>query len=399
MDFGRRRENGNGNGYGGGSFSNGNSYGNGNCNGNGNGLMFDRFGFEERECGDGPIIADSFKVSSSSTNSSSPSSSSSSPSRYIEHYVTKLDTLAGVAIRYGVEVADIKKLNGLVTDLQMFALKTLYIPLPGRHPPSPCLSNGHSTAGPSSSEQTPSRRVRPDVLESFQTLRITPEYKVSPAMSSLRGYYGLNEQKNSSDGFEMALYSKGSTSYGEDERSFTSPSLMNPPLSQHRRSRSVANGFKTEEDDLSNDMDNAAKWIDNLNKRRQKSDADFARTPGKLLKEENGSGGWFSAITGKGLALRTKAASRTSLASEAEAGGSNGFLFSLGDSNAAESSSGVRKSSSTPSFQDQDGSSSSSIWSAAKWSLTPELQAALTKPIFDGLPKPISGRKSKAALD
>lgn len=219
-------------------------------------------------------------------------------------------------------------------------------------------------------------------------------------MSSLRGYYGLSEQKKCSEGFEMALYSKGSTSYGQNE-GFTSPSLLNPPLSQHRRSRSVANGFKAEEDDLTNDMDDAARWIDNLNKRRQKSDAAFARTPGKLLKEENTSGGWFSAITGKGLALRTKAASRTNLVSDAETGGSNGFPFSLGDSTTtAESSSGVRKSSSTPSFQEQDGNStSSSIWSAAKWSLTPELQAALTKPIFDGLPNPISGRKSKAALD
>ncbi|GAY46897.1 hypothetical protein CUMW_100490 [Citrus unshiu] len=40
------------------------------------------------------------------------------------------------------QVADIRKLNGLSTDLQMFALKTLQIPLPGKHPPSPCLSNG-----------------------------------------------------------------------------------------------------------------------------------------------------------------------------------------------------------------------------------------------------------------
>lgn len=28
-------------------------------------------------------------------------------------------------------------MNGLATDLQMFALQTLRIPLPGRHPPSP----------------------------------------------------------------------------------------------------------------------------------------------------------------------------------------------------------------------------------------------------------------------
>nr|GEX48603.1 hypothetical protein [Tanacetum cinerariifolium] len=59
---------------------------------------------------------------------------------YIEHVVTKFDTLAGVAIKYGVEVADIKKMNGLTTDLQMFSRKTLHIPLPGRHPPSPIMN-------------------------------------------------------------------------------------------------------------------------------------------------------------------------------------------------------------------------------------------------------------------
>lgn len=34
------------------------------------------------------------------------------------------------------QVADVKRFNGLSTDLQMFALKTLRIPTPGRHPPS-----------------------------------------------------------------------------------------------------------------------------------------------------------------------------------------------------------------------------------------------------------------------
>ncbi|KAF6146579.1 hypothetical protein GIB67_008865 [Kingdonia uniflora] len=43
-------------------------------------------------------------------------------------------------------VADVKKMNGLVTDLQMFALKSLRIPLPGRHPLSPNLSNGSATS-------------------------------------------------------------------------------------------------------------------------------------------------------------------------------------------------------------------------------------------------------------
>lgn len=45
------------------------------------------------------------------------------------------------------QVADIKKMNGLVSDLQMFARKTLHISLPGRHPPSPILTNGFDTKG------------------------------------------------------------------------------------------------------------------------------------------------------------------------------------------------------------------------------------------------------------
>lgn len=39
------------------------------------------------------------------------------------------------------QVSDVKKLNGLVSDVQMFALRTLYIPLPGRHPPSPLVTD------------------------------------------------------------------------------------------------------------------------------------------------------------------------------------------------------------------------------------------------------------------
>ncbi|KAK1326997.1 F-box protein [Acorus calamus] len=77
----------------------------------------------------------------------SPPSSSSGGGNFIEHRVSKMDTLAGVAIKYGVEIADIKRMNGLVTDLQMFAHKSLRIPLPGRHPPSPILSNGSASHG------------------------------------------------------------------------------------------------------------------------------------------------------------------------------------------------------------------------------------------------------------
>ncbi|KAH9620947.1 hypothetical protein KSS87_000688 [Heliosperma pusillum] len=357
-----------------------NGYGNGF---NGNGVMY---GNDETQNGHTHLI------------NGSSSSSPSSKMLPIEHHVTKMDTLAGIAIRYGVEVADIKKMNGLVIDLQMYARKTLQIPLPGRHPPSHCLSNGHTSAG---SDETPSSQLQSDIHESFQSLKLTPDRKLSPAMCSLRDYYGLNSRRKSSEGYEMAIYNKGSTSHQENEAfsssSSSSSSKMNPPFSQHRRSRSVANGFKTEEDDLAINVDAICrKYIGKLNTQTQKTEE--TRTPEKLLKEENGSGGWFSAMTGKGLALRTKAASRTNLASEGELGGANGFPNNLGEYTMGEGSSRVRKSSSTPSFQEQDGNGNLSIWKTSTWSLKPDLQA-LANPIFDGLPKPISGRKSKAALD
>ncbi|KAL3502243.1 hypothetical protein ACH5RR_036692 [Cinchona calisaya] len=335
---------------------------------------------------------------------------------YIEHPVSKFDTLAGVAIKYGVEVADIKKMNGLVSDLQMFARKTLQIPLPGRHRPSPSLSIGLDSQGPSSCEKYPSIHRHSDLFDSFPSLKLTPsaKQKISPDMNSLQGHYGLKPtgRKPASEGFEMAVYQKGGAHYLEDGQFSKLSSALNPPLSCHRKSKSEANGFRTEnghlDDHLSgqestdSDSDN---WIEKLLvRRRQKSEADFSpRTPEMLLKEDNSSGSGFSAITGKRLALRPKSASRTLFGADAEAGLPNPIPVGLGDSFVIDSFSAVRKSSSTPSLQDSDTSTLSSIWPTTKWSLKTDFQAlttaAITKPIFDGLPKPITGRRNKAALD
>ncbi|KAA8528929.1 hypothetical protein F0562_033583 [Nyssa sinensis] len=350
-------------------------------------------------------------VSSSSSPPLPPSTHYCSPggslgvggANYIEHPVSKLDTLAGVAIKYGVEVADIKRINGLVTDLQMFALKTLHIPLPGRHPPSPSLSNGSDTLGPSSSEQTPTRHRHSDLFESFPSLKLnsSPQRNLSPAMSNLQGYYGLQppEQKTVTEGFEMAVYRKGGAHYLEDTPT------SNRPLSHHRKSKSLANGFLSENSELADEASVAEardgeteKSNEKLVRRRQKSEADFtSRTPERMLKEDNGSGGGFSAITGKGLALRPKAGSRTAVGTDIEAGWVNAIPIGLGDSIVADGFSVVRKSSSTSSLQDQE------VRSTSKWSLKTDLQAfsaaAMTRPIFDGLPKPITGRRNKTALD
>ncbi|KAI3437885.1 hypothetical protein D9Q98_000330 [Chlorella vulgaris] len=47
---------------------------------------------------------------------------------FIRHKLTKLDTLAGLAVRYNVTVSDIKRANGLLADSAMFGKDTLLIP-------------------------------------------------------------------------------------------------------------------------------------------------------------------------------------------------------------------------------------------------------------------------------
>ncbi|OIT05470.1 PREDICTED: uncharacterized protein LOC109243404 [Nicotiana attenuata] len=325
---------------------------------------------------------------------------------YFEHQVSKFDTLPGVAIKYGVEVADIKRLNGLVSDLQMFALKTLQIPLHGRHPPSPIVSNGQDTQGPSSSEKTPSSNRYPDLFGSFHSLKLT-----SSSQPRVSHYGGPKPeiQKLASEGFEMAVYRKGVSHYLEDGPFFKSTPHPNPPLSLHRKCKSVANdmsengvlGNHLSQDSAENGSD---RWFEKLSRRRQKSEADFSsRTPEVLLKKDNNSGSGFSAVAGKGLALRPKSASRTLSGPDTEASSINPIPIGLNDSLLNESTS-VRKSSSTSSLQDSDSSGTlSSLWTTTKWNLKPDFQAisaaAITKPIFDSLPKPITARKSKTAVD
>ncbi|KAF6160838.1 hypothetical protein GIB67_036039 [Kingdonia uniflora] len=238
----------------------------------------------EKGVGDSSMSNNFHSISSSSLNSLSSSSSTSSSNSVspcgvnsIEHYVSKMDTLAGVAIKYGVEVADIKRMNGLVTDLQMFALKTLQIPLPGRHPPSPGLSNGSANQG------------------------------------------------------------------------------------------------------------------------RQKTDDSGSRTPVTIIKNQdnNGSSG-LSSRTTKGLALRPKSSSRIALTADSDSGWLNPIPIGLGDSILANGFDNFRKSSSASNLQEQENYSAYLIRSNSKWSLKPEV---IGRPIIDGVPKPSTARRNKAALD
>lgn len=254
----------------------------------------------------------------------------------------------------------------------------------------------------SSSEKTPSQWLSSEFFESFQSLKLkSSDERVSPAMSSLQGYYGLKptEQKSRIDGFEMALYRKGASHYLEDMPVSGTSQHSDLLTHHHRKSKSLVNGFLGEKGDVG-DLQSAEagdgdpKWSDKLIRRRQKSVADFSHSPEMLLKDDNSSGGsnGFSSSVGKGLlAQRPKTSSRTNLASDNEVG-LIPIPIGLGDSFvAADGFAAFRKSSSTSSLPDQENGITSSIWSQAI--------STASRPIFDGLPKPLTGRRNKAALD
>ncbi|CAL9766816.1 unnamed protein product [Musa acuminata subsp. burmannicoides] len=321
-------------------------------------------------------------VSSSLSPSSPPGFSLES--NHIQHRVSRMDTLAGVAIKYGVEVADIKRLNGLVTDLQMFAHKSLQIPLPGRHPPSPCLSDGSIENG----DQSPPHRPCNDVLELIESINMRPRpRKVSPAMSRLQGYYGLGHTKRRPvlGGEDMSLYGTGKCCF-DDELLYKKSPTSDPPPSRHRKSRSLMNGFSLENGYIADEKavfeagENSD--IERSIRRRQKTD-----TPELFLEDSNGG---FSGRTGKGIAPRPKSGYRIDT--------DVGRLSALpnGDYVKNEALASVRKSSSTSCLQSQDFDNISSMWPMSKWSLKSDV---LARPIFDGLPKSMTVRRNKAARD
>ncbi|CAL9064162.1 uncharacterized protein LOC135665682 [Musa acuminata AAA Group] len=336
----------------------------------------------------------SFPSSISSSPSPSPSlcSPNSSGAKYIEHNVSKLDTLAGIAIKYGVEVADIKRINGLVMDLQMFAHKSLLIPLPGRHPSSPPIrSNGFVD----NRDRTPICRPRRDVLDSPQPLKSKSQqhHEISSAMCSLRRYYDLpqHERSPTAEGTEMTLYKTGGALNSKDE---PLPKVSPASNSQPRRSRGFINSFLSEEGDLMQELlvsrsgdssDGENSKTDKPVRRRQRADADPFGISEAVVKDESQSllGRMVRGLTPKQLLVSytdTESA-RQSTSSLEESLVANGFLA-------------VRKSSSTPSLQESENDS---VWtSSSKWTSKPD---TVTRPIFYGLSKQISVWRSKAALD
>ncbi|KAL0358251.1 UNVERIFIED_CONTAM: hypothetical protein Scaly_1510800 [Sesamum calycinum] len=256
---------------------------------------------------------------------------------------------------------------------------------------------------PNSSEQTPSNHRHSELFDSFQSLKLksSTEHQVCKAMSSLQGFYSLNQldQKASLQGSEMTVFRNGMGHYLEGGPFSTSSSLSNPPLSRHRKSKSLANGlmlanggvldpFLSQEDETSG----ADNLIEKLLRRRQKSE-DFTGHPiEKLLKEDNSNNSAISSITSKGLALRPKSATRTASGVRGELGRLYPIPIGLGDSFLTDTVNGVRKSPSTSNLPESDSGASSSIWATSTWSLKQDFQALSSAAI------PI-GRRTKTALD
>ncbi|KAL6175759.1 hypothetical protein ACLB2K_052398 [Fragaria x ananassa] len=339
----------------------------------------------------------------SPSNTAAVSAGNGGGKNYIEHQVSNMDTLAGVAIKYGVEVADIKRMNGFATDLQMFALKTLKIPLPGRHSPS--------TAQESNGEKSSSGCGQSNVLPPFPSVGSrAPRDKVTTAMSTLQKYYGLkpSSRRASSEGMEMAVYRSRSS---EDFEDGSKASPFSDSQSHHSMARRFSVGQLSENgalgDYFADSIDGEGEKSDDKSvRRRQKAEVENGNvTPERMLKGENSGGrSGFSASTGKGLAMRPKSASRAVLQSESDAGWLNSIPVGLGESiMTTDEVTVVRKSTSTPSLKEEENNSSASVWPTSRWSLKTDLQAlsnaaSITRPIFDGLPKPITGRW-KTALD
>ncbi|VAI94181.1 unnamed protein product [Triticum turgidum subsp. durum] len=282
---------------------------------------------------------------------------------FLQHEVSRMDTLAGIAIKYGVQISDIKRANSLVTDSQMYAHKALLIPLPGRPMPSSVKLNGSSLR--SKRAWAPNNQQNRDIVDSLDSVNSRLQQS-SLAMSSLQSYYGLSSQRGDDMDLstEMSLYSKGSSQVTGSE---ILPISSSPPDSTQSTGRS--NGAAKEKQDGSI-------------RRRQKVEAD---TNDDLLSDSIKMIKSFLPRPVSSMRLSTDSSSPDSAARSNSGSFLDGFK------------SAVRRSPSAPSFADsENGGAGGSMWSSSKWTFNHE---SFTRPLLDGLPKPSPGRRMKAALD
>lgn len=241
--------------------------------------------------------------------------------------------------------------------------------------------------------------------EPLQNFRLkAPQPKLSPAMSILQKYYGLqsSSSREISEETEMAMYRSSSSDHSSEEWLPKASPISDLPSDHNPKSTNLVFDLLTGYDDMPEYVpfaemgDGGGEKSDEKSvRRRQKAEVDNGNT----TPERGNSGGSNGSSTGKALSMRPKSASRVTLLPESESGWLDSIPMGLGDSIFTDRLSGVRKSSSASSLREQEKNNSATGWPPARWSLKPDLQAAISKPIFDGLPIPISGRRSKAALD
>ncbi|PSC70710.1 heat shock 70B [Micractinium conductrix] len=110
---------------------------------------------------------------------------------FLRHKLTKLDTLAGLAVRYNVTVSDIKRANGLLADTAMFAKDTLLIPTR----PLPVGPEYSTWAG---MIVTHFGRLGPSDDASAPSDSPYAHFSQTQAMHSLRGYYSATPSRSQS---------------------------------------------------------------------------------------------------------------------------------------------------------------------------------------------------------
>uniref|UniRef100_A0A0D9WUE5 LysM domain-containing protein n=1 Tax=Leersia perrieri TaxID=77586 RepID=A0A0D9WUE5_9ORYZ len=307
-----------------------------------------------------------------------PSSCCSADEDYLEHQVSMMDTLAGLAIKYGI--SDIKRANSLMTDSQMFAHKILLIPLPGKPMPSSVRLNGSGQR--MKRTWVPNYQQNRDVMDSLDSSKYnSSERQMSLAMSTLQTYYGLTPQKGGTTdaGTEMSLYSKGSLERISSETSVNSSGLPDTyNTGRSRNSEDTLNGFSATNGSTgtkSNVTNNAKQ--DGSVRRRQKVEADRVSNTTDTQQDDILSDP-IKMI--KSLFPRPISSIRLNMDTsnpEPRLKSSGSFLSGFKY---------VRKSPSTTNFVDEENGIS--MWSSS-----------FTRPLLDGLPKPTAHTRTKAALD
>lgn len=338
--------------------------------------------------------------------SNGSSNHSGSGEEYIEHRVSKLDTLAGVAIKYGVEVADVRRVNGLVTDLQMFAHNTLKIPLPGKHLPSTTLPK---VEGPSISGSHKKDVSSPN-FQLGTTQKTENRYKdkrpLSSAMNLLRGYYGLSSPGQQTvsgiEGMEMTSYRSDSEDHSEDEpfSPITKPAISldnyvianGPKNMDVRKAKEISRvgneSLLREEIVPKMGMGDVDKSSERSVRRRSKVEAMNSTIGSSEVENKQDTGMQDRVLPSTVFSSGTESSSR-----------STGVLGAfVGGKVEKVATSKVMKSSSTPNLQDQPELQADS--GGSKYGPKVDIKSAnqTSLNLFEGLSKPI-GHRYKAALD